>query len=372
MLCLAHLHLYLAVVRYLSLRYETAWIIVGISSIASSLAAPYMAALHTTSFCDHLRITLHRWGSCWNIFVLLTSAIMLLSRIFTEYRLLSFRGAFILSCCVSLAVCLYGMREAVTIRRAAFEIKTDKLPPHARIRVVQITDLHIGPFTFASFVDRIASEVKNTRPDLVTVTGDLVDGYAGDESGTFSFYENFAEKLRGLVSETSRMGVWAVPGNHDYYEGFANSEGFMARSGIKILRSQKVDLGPVVLLGADDLDHTKISESGVTKSEDLVDSLTEDERKKFVILLRHRPVVETSTIGRFDLQLSGHTHGGQLFPLPSSRHKIPGRHKGPLDLGRGSYLYVSNGAGFVGPPMRFFAPAEIVVIDLIGKSPAEK
>jgi len=104
----------------------------------------------------------------------------------------------------------------------------------------------------------------------------------------------------------------------------------------------------------------------MSKSEELMESLTEREREKFVILLRHRPKIEAVTIGLFDLQLSGHTHGGQLFSLPSSRHKIPGRPKGLLALGRGSSLYVSNGAGFVGPPMRFFAPAEIVVFDLIG------
>ena len=141
----------------------------------------------------------------------------------------------------------------------------------------------------------------------------------------------------------------------------------MRRAGIKLLRTRSVDIGRVVLAGADDLDHEAASGTkGLTRSEELMASLSERELKKFVILLRHRPKVEAVTVGRFDLQLSGHTHGGQIFSLPSSRHKIPGRTKGLLPLGRDSSLYVSNGVGFVGPPMRFFATAEIVVFDLVG------
>ena len=95
---------------------------------------------------------------------------------------------------------------------------------------------------------------------------------------------------------------------------------------------------------ADDIDYVNMSgaSSSTTRSEKLVASLTKDEKRKFVLFLRHRPVVERTTIGSFDLQLSGHTHAGQLFTLFFSRHRIPGKMKGPIPVGRGFWLYVSR------------------------------
>ena len=80
--------------------------------------------------------------------------------------------------------------------------------------------------------------------------------------------------------------------------------------------------------------------------------------------MRHKPIIESGTEGHFDLQLSGHTHGGQFFPSPFSRHIISGINKGFKKFKKGELLYVSNGVGHIGPPFRFFAPPEIVVIDL--------
>jgi predicted MPP superfamily phosphohydrolase len=314
-----------------------------------------------------LRMFLQRWGACWNVFALLTSVFMLISRASLRFHGVSMETRFAMSCAAASVVCFYGMFEGGTVRVVHIEIQTSKMPGAGRFRILQLSDLHIGPFTHAPFVKKVIRASKKEHPDLTVVTGDLVDGRVGDERGTFPFYAGFADEIRELSRE-SRLGVWAIPGNHDYYEGFDNTAAFMRKAGITMLRSRKADLGRIVLAGADDLDHETASRTaGMSKSEELMESLSEREREKFVILLRHRPKIEAVTIGMFDLQLSGHTHGGQLFSLPSSRHKIPGRPKGLLPLGRGSSLYVSNGAGCVGPPMRFFAPAEIVVFDLVGK-----
>ena len=151
----------------------------------------------------------------------------------------------------------------------------------------------------------------------------------GDENEVSQNYLPYAEKLAELAAYGPRLGVWAVPGNHDYFDGLDNTMAFLEKAGIRLMRTEKKDLGDIVLLGADDIDHVNMSgaSSSTTRSEKLVASLTKDEKRKFVLFLRHRPVVERTTIGSFDLQLSGHTHGGQLFTLPSSRHRIPGKTK---------------------------------------------
>lgn len=366
----AHVYLYLAVGRRLSTPSEAVWLCIGLAAVMSSAAAPHVGAPRNATGKISLRSVLQRWGAFWNILVLFTAFFMLVLEI--AYHLHpSYGDAHRISLWLSLsaagALCLYGLVEARNVRSTSFVLPTEKLPPGGHLRVVHLTDLHIGPFMNVGQIARAVCATLAAKPDIVLITGDIVDGLVGDEKGELPYYVPFSKKLLEIAESAPRLGVWAVPGNHDYYEGFENSAAFIENSGVTLLRGEKVDLGEVVLLGADDLDHAGQSErdENLTKSESLVASLSPQEREKFVVLLRHRPVVEPSTVGIFDLQLSGHTHGGQLLPLPSSMHRIPGKPKGLLGLGRGSSLYVSNGAGFVGPPMRFFAPAEIAVIDIV-------
>jgi predicted MPP superfamily phosphohydrolase len=371
-LFLAHFYLYLAVGRHLSTTMELAWLCIGTAALASSAAAPHIGTPRNATGKISLRSVLQRWGAFWNILVFLTALIMAglnAARYFHPSFPASLRVSFWLSVSVALLFCLYGLAEARNVRSSRFVIHTKKLPPGARLRIAHLTDLHVGPFMNVGQTARAVRATIEARPDIVVITGDLVDGFVCDQGEELPYYIPFSKKFREIAESAPRLGVWAVPGNHEYYEGFENSQAFIENSGARLLRSEKTDLGDMVLIGADDLDHEMPPNSrpGLTKSEALVASLSPDERRKFVLLLRHRPLVEQSTIGKFDLQLSGHTHGGQVLPLPSSRHRIPGRPKGLLDLGGGSSIYVCNGAGFVGPPMRFFAPAEIAVIDVEGE-----
>jgi predicted MPP superfamily phosphohydrolase len=197
--------------------------------------------------------------------------------------------------------------------------------------------------------------VRDVDPDIVVVTGDLADG-----------------KLTGRKREIGmlrrirpRYGMYAVPGNHDYYDDIDEAVFFMESAGMRVLRTEAVEAGGIIIAGADDKDHLIKEQWNLSRSETMVLSHEKEQREKFLLLLRHRPIVEKGTEGHFDLQLSGHTHGGQLFPLLSSRHRIPGYARGLKKLKWGGLLYVSNGAGFVGPPVRLLAPPEIAVIDLV-------
>jgi predicted MPP superfamily phosphohydrolase len=345
------------------------WLSAGASALCASASAPLVGPPRNGTGRVSLRSVLQRAGAVWNFVVLFSAAYEILLLAISHIHAMPPRALFPAALCLALLTCLYGLFEAWNVRSVFFSLQTRKLGPGERLRVVQISDLHIGPFMNAGHVARVARAALAAAPDLVVITGDTVDGVVGDGSDTLPFYRPFVRELRAIRESGPRMGVWAVPGNHEYYESFKESARFIESAGICLLRGSKADLGAVLLIGADDMDHATPSDAdrSLSRSEALINSLSADEEKKFVLLLRHRPVVEKSTLGKFDLQLSGHTHGGQLVSLPSSRHRIPGWPKGILRLPCGSNIYVSNGAGFVGPPMRFFAPAEIVVIDLTGK-----
>lgn len=362
---LAHYYLYKTVGTHLNGMLEGLWLVLGLLAMMSSAAARRLGAPKRKLRHMSLQAAIHRFGACWNTFVVIVTLFTILIRLFIEPT----GPSFVAACAAALGVCLYGLYEAANVRVAAISMKSAKLPAGEKLKIVQISDLHISPFMTLRHVKRVVDKVVSERPDVVVVTGDLVDGVLSDGERVLPFYRAFARELKRLAPpKGAPLGVWAVPGNHDYYGGWAGTMQFMASAGIDLLASETVDLGPIVLVGADDLDHLRHdAPDGRSVSEHLVASLTQEDRQKFVVLLRHRPVVEASTVGQFDIQLSGHTHGGQLFALPSSRHRIPGRPRGCRPLSKGSYLYVSNGAGFVGPPMRFLAPAEIVVIRLEGE-----
>ncbi|MFI5217813.1 MAG: metallophosphoesterase [Candidatus Limnocylindria bacterium] len=252
---------------------------------------------------------------------------------------------------------LAGLRSGLSppqLRRVEIELPRW---PAARdgYRIVQISDIHIGPILGRAFAASLVERVNALAPDLVAVTGDLVDGkleLLADEVAPFG-------RLRG------RDGVYFVTGNHDHYSGADDWAGAVSRLGLCVLRNRRVAIGAGAdafdLVGVDDHRGDMIGAQG---GEDLDLALAGRDASRPAVLLAHDPSTfkRASTLG-IDLQLSGHTHGGQIWPFGLLvRLVIPtvaGRHaKG------GAELYVSRGTGFWGPPMRLFAPAEITEIVL--------
>lgn len=217
-------------------------------------------------------------------------------------------------------------------------------------RIVQISDIHIGPTLDRRFARAVAERVNALEPDLVAVTGDLVDGrraYLEDEVAPFG-------ALRG------RDGVFFVTGNHDFYSGVDDWTGFVRELGMRTLRNEHVvierDGARFVLAGVDDHRGDMLQAEG---GEDVPAALAGVPADLAVVLLAHDPsTFKRAHAAGIDLQLSGHTHGGQIWPFHwLVRAAIPfvaGRYR------RGdAELYVSRGTGFWGPPMRLGAPAEI-------------
>jgi predicted MPP superfamily phosphohydrolase len=221
-------------------------------------------------------------------------------------------------------------------------------------RIVQISDIHIGPILGSRFAARLTERVNALEPDLVAVTGDLVDGrevHLRDEVAPF-----------GDLS--AAHGVYYVTGNHDFYSG---ADDWVARTealGMRPLRNARTEIrvGDEVfdLAGVDDFrgDWRRGS------THDLDRALAGRVAERPVVLLAHDPSTFHQAAGKVDLQLSGHTHGGQIWPF---RWMV--RMAVPFVAGfyrhAGSTLYVSRGTGFWGPPLRLFAPAEITELVLM-------
>ncbi|HEX3765905.1 MAG TPA: metallophosphoesterase [Kofleriaceae bacterium] len=221
--------------------------------------------------------------------------------------------------------------------------------------IVQLSDLHTGMTIDRGFVERVVERANRLSPDLIALTGDLVDGHV--------------EELRAAVAPLgqlrARHGVFAVTGNHEYYSGVDAWIAELTRLGARYLRNQRVAIGDGAasfdLAGVDDYSATGWPGHG----EDLPAALAGRDPARALVLLAHQPrQVHTAVEHGVDLQLSGHTHGGQIWPW----HYIVRMQQGGLLAGRyqrgATQLYVSRGCGYWGPPVRLLAPLEITRVIL--------
>lgn len=218
-------------------------------------------------------------------------------------------------------------------------------------RIVQISDVHIGPLLDGRFAATVAERVNALAPDLVAVTGDLVDGSV----------VRIGAQVEPLRAIRAKHGVFFVTGNHDFYSGADSWVAHVRSFGWHALRNEHVSIGDFDLAGVDDV-HGRLVEPGA--GEDVERALAGRDASRAVVLLAHDPATFHRASQRdVDLQLSGHTHGGQIWPF---RYVV--RLSVPWVAGlyrRGaSALYVSSGTGFWGPPMRIAAPSEITEIVL--------
>jgi uncharacterized protein len=222
-------------------------------------------------------------------------------------------------------------------------------------RIVQISDLHIGPILDRRFAARVVERCNALHPDVVAITGDLVDGDVGV----------IADEVEPLARLHAAYGVYFVTGNHDYYSGADAWVARVEQLGIRPLRNARVTIardGAVFDLAGVEDHHAHLVSSA--HREDLPAALAGRDARHPVVLLAHDPLTfrAAARLG-VDLQLSGHTHGGQIWPfnylVRLSTPYVVGHHRQS-----GAQLYVSRGTGFWGPAMRLFAPGEITEIVL--------
>jgi hypothetical protein len=236
------------------------------------------------------------------------------------------------------------------------EVRLAKLPRALDgFTIVQLSDLHVGMTIDRAFVERVVGHANRLSPDLIALTGDLIDGTV----------EDLREDVAPLGQLRARHGVFAVTGNHEYYAGADPWIAELTRLGARYLRNQRVTIGDgdasFDLAGVDDHSAGRWPGHG----EDLPAALAGRDPARALVLLAHQPrQVRRAARHGVDLQLSGHTHGGQIWPW----HYLARVQQGGLLAGRyehgGTQLYVTRGCGYWGPPVRLLAPLEITRVIL--------
>lgn len=267
------------------------------------------------------------------------------------------RGAAMTAGAVTAAVTIPAVRNGLgEVDRREVEVKLERLPPQlAGLKIVQVSDIHIGPMIGERFLTTIVDRINAERADLVVITGDLVDGSV----------KELSRHTAPLGRIEARFGKYFVTGNHEYYSGVDEWMTEIARLGIKALRNERVSIGDAAsfdLAGIDDHTSGRFSREGPSVERIVAGRDTDRE----LVLLAHQPrSIEYAEEAGAGLQLSGHTHGGQLWPASAFVRFTTPYVAGLYRHDPSTQIYVSRGTGFWGPPMRLCAPAEITVIHLV-------
>ncbi|MGI5410716.1 metallophosphoesterase [Streptomyces chartreusis] len=245
----------------------------------------------------------------------------------------------------------YGVLRGPKVKRVTVPLA--KLPRAAHgYRIAVVSDVHLGPVLGRGFAQKVVDTINGTQPDLIAVVGDLVDGSVKDLGPA-------AAPLAGL---RARHGAYFVTGNHEYFSGAEQWIEEVRRLGLRPLENARTELPHFDLAGVND-----VAGESEGQGPDFAKALGDRDRARACVLLAHQPVqIHDAVDHGVDLQLSGHTHGGQLWP----GNLVAGL-ANPTLAGLERYgdtqLYVSRGAGAWGPPTRVGAESDITVIELASR-----
>ncbi|WP_244892030.1 metallophosphoesterase [Nocardia beijingensis] len=258
-------------------------------------------------------------------------------------------GAAVAAAATTVGIGAHGVLNGPSVKRVAVPLA--KLPRRADgFRIAVVSDVHLGPILGRGFAERVVRIVNDTRPDLIAVVGDLVDG-------SVEHLRSAVEPLAGL---RARHGAFFVTGNHEYFSGAEQWVEHVQELGMHLLANARTELPGFDLAGVNDVQGERTGHGP-----DFAKALGDRDRTRTAVLLAHQPVlIEDAVAHGVDLQLSGHTHGGQLWPgnylAGLANPTVAG-----LERYGDTQLYVSRGAGAWGPPVRVGAPADITVVELV-------
>jgi len=247
---------------------------------------------------------------------------------------------------IVLTLAVYGIINAYTFDVKEVNIYTDKA---VNMRVVQISDIHLGPINGKGYLDSIVNKINIQDPDIVLITGDLLDGRY-----------NYSDDLLLALNNISAP-IYFSSGNHDYYANLSVVKKLFKDTKVKWLRNELTEYNGVYIIGLDD---TRDSKNVGAMLYAL--NMEHNFSKKYTILMNHRPIGWNDASKYVNLMLSGHTHAGQIWPFSYlvllEGNVLQGIHR--VDGNNKFMFYVSSGTGTWGPPMRIGTHTEITVFNL--------
>ena len=269
----------------------------------------------------------------------------------TQTKMVLFTGTIILVSVISLIAHINTWYPGTTTLDLELDGKNSQM---RSVKIVMVSDIHLGSLTPKNRVDRLVRKINSLNPDIILTAGDVLD-----EDVRPVIHRDLGSALKKLAAP---LGVYGITGNHEYIGGVSEAADYLTSHGIVLIRDSVVKINDsFYLAGREDRSINSFSEGRRMSAKDLI-NLAKDDIP--VILLDHQPYdLEKSAAAGADLQLSGHTHHGQLWPFNFITRAIYtiSRGYGEID---GMKVYVSNGIGTWGPPMRLGSRPEIVVINV--------
>lgn len=256
---------------------------------------------------------------------------------------------------LTVGISLYGIWNATNTRLSKIEIPIRSLKNE--IRLMHLSDIHLGHFRGKVYLQKIVNIAKEQEPDLVVISGDLFDGRIRMKLENISPLKDF------------KVPVYFVEGNHDGYTGVRKIKDFLRKTGINVLENEIVHQDELQIIGLNHMKADNATPSVPPNPSDMsirsVLSELNIDKNSPTLLIHHSPDgMKYAHEAGVDLYLSGHTHAGQLFPVNLVNDLLFRYNKGLHDY-KGSKIYVSQGAGTFGPPMRVGTKSEVTLITLI-------
>ncbi len=248
---------------------------------------------------------------------------------------------------------VYGFFEARMLKIRKVSLETDKLPAGTEsLSIAFFSDVHFSPLAGPGTAERIVKKINGLEPDLILCGGDLTDpGF------------NRRKEIASVLSKLNApLGKYTVLGNHEFFAGLKESTTFIEKSGFTLLRNESVTVQNTLnISGIDDPASHNRDNSKPFEEEKIFESINDN---LYTIFLKHQPTINLKHSHIYDLQLSGHTHGGQMFPFHIFVKLAYPFMQGYYKIDNNTDLFVSKGAGTWGPPYRILARPEIVHIEL--------
>ncbi|MDR0993057.1 MAG: metallophosphoesterase [Verrucomicrobiota bacterium] len=298
------------------------------------------------------------WHACWWLVLLLLNAGLHVFHLLTGSRIRplkprAFRVALLTLLALTIGVSLH---ETHHIRVAELIIRTPLLPPGAAsVRIAQISDMHLDVYPWSRKSAPVLRQLHRLQPDLLLSTGDFLDA-------PVRFLET---EMEAWAAFQPPLGKYAILGNHEGYKPLQNALQFHQAAGFHLLRASTATPLPWLrLVGVDDPAVNRQNGLPDFSNEERLPLPTRAENEVFTLLLKHQPVVSPWAREHVNLQLSGHTHGGQIFPFHFLVALVHPGLSGLHPFSTNGRLYINRGTGYWGAPFRLLAPPEITLITL--------
>jgi hypothetical protein len=364
---LALLHLYIGLRLLPPLPAAAAWgggaLLIALFALVLSSASPIFGRPPSSALLTWAGLTAMGFFSSLLVLTVLRDAALLLGLLVGLHERFALATAWAVPALALLATLLgfANARRRPAVREV--DVPIAGLPPAwVGFSIVQISDLHVGPTIKRGFVQRVVDRANSLQPDLMVITGDVVDGTVAE----------LREHTQPLSRLSAQHGVYAVTGNHEYYSGAHGWIDEFNRIGMTVLMNEHVllrrDGADLLLAGVTDFSAHHFDASH--RSDPARALRGAPARAMPKVLLAHQPrSAPAAAAAGFDLQLSGHTHGGQFLPwnwlVPLQQPYTAGLHRhGAL------WVYISRGTGYWGPPKRLGAPSEITRLRLVAATQA--